>query len=136
VIREQGMERVWSRARMLSRAMRAGVEAIGLKLVAARPADGLTAVYFPSGIDGKAFLSRLESRFGIKVAGGQGPLKDKIFRIAHMGMIDELDVISTVAALELVLAEMGQSVELGAGAAAASQVIAQGCEEPKSCDVS
>ena len=90
----------------------------------------------PVGIDGKAFLSRLESRFGIKVAGGQGPLKDKIFRIAHMGMIDELDVISTVAAFELVLAEMGQSVELGAGAAAASQVIAQGCEEPKSCDVS
>lgn len=136
LIREDGMERVWSRARMLSRAMRAGVEAIGLKPVAARPADGLTAVYFPPGVDGKAFLSRLEARFGIKVAGGQGPLKDKIFRIAHMGMIDELDVISTVAALELVLAEMGQSVKLGAGVAAASQVVAQGCEEPKPCSVS
>lgn len=136
VIREQGMERVWLRAKVLSRAMRAGVEAIGLKLVAARPADGLTAVYFPPGVDGRTFLSRLEARFGIKVAGGQGPLKDRIFRVAHMGMIDELDVISTVAALELVLAEMGQSVKLGAGAAAASQVIAQGCEEPKSCGVS
>ena len=126
IIRKEGMEKVWERARVLSRAMRAGVDAIGLRLVAARPADGLTAVYFPQGIDGKAFLSRLEGRFGVKVAGGQGPLKDRIFRIAHMGIIDELDVISAVAALELVLVEMGQSVKLGEGVAAASRVIAGG----------
>jgi len=49
----------------------------------------------------------------VKLAGGQGPLKGRIFRIAHMGMVDELDIISVLAALELVLVEMGQDVKLG-----------------------
>jgi len=126
LIKAQGIESIWRRAGVISRAVRAGVEAMGLRLVAARPAEGLTAVYFPDGIEGKAFLSRLETRFGIKLAGGQGPLKDKIFRIAHMGLIDELDMLSALAAMELVLAELGQPVKLGSGVAAASQVIAQG----------
>lgn len=125
-IRAEGMESIWSRARVLARATRAGVEALGLKLVAARPAEGMTAVYLPAGIDAKAFLGRLETRFGIKLAGGQGPLKDKICRIAHMGIIDALDVISLVAALELALAELGQSVKLGSGVAAASRVVGEG----------
>jgi putative peptide zinc metalloprotease protein len=47
-------------------------------------------------------------------------------RVAHMGIVDDLDVISLVAALELTLAEMGQSVKLGTGVAAASRVIAEG----------
>ncbi len=123
-IRSDGIERIWARAKTLAKATRAGMEALGLKLVARRPADGLTAVYFPAGLDGKAFLNRLESRFGVKLAGGQGPLKGRIFRIAHMGMLDELDVLSAIAAIELVLHEMGLPVALGAGVAAASRVFA------------
>ena len=86
---------------------------------------GMTAVYFPEGVDGKAFLERLQERFGVKLAGGQGPLKGRIFRIAHMGMVDELDILSTLAAIELVLVEMGQAVKLGVGVAAASRVLAE-----------
>ena len=85
----------------------------------------MTAVYFPEGLDGKAFLERLQARFGVKLAGGQGPLKGRIFRIAHMGMVDELDILSSLAAMELVLAEMGQNVKLGASVAAASRVLAE-----------
>ena len=128
-IRAVGIERVWARTRVLAQAMRAGIEALGLRLVAARPADGMTAVYFPDGLDGKAFLERLQTRFGIKLAGGQGPLKGRIFRIAHMGTVDELDVLSTLAAIELVLAEMGQDVKLGASVAAASRVLAAAAYE-------
>ncbi len=124
-IRSEGIETVWTRAKLLGRATRAGCEALGLRLVADRPADGLTAIYFPDGIQGKAFLDRLEARFGIRLAGGQGPLKGKAFRIAHMGHIDELDVISALAAIELVLVEMGQSVKLGCGVGAAQQVLAK-----------
>jgi aspartate aminotransferase-like enzyme len=101
------------------------MEALGLKLVAARPAEGLTAVYLPAGIDGKSFLKRLQARFGIKLAGGQGPLADKVFRIAHLGLVDQADILATVAAIELVLVEMGQAVKLGSGVAAASQVLAE-----------
>jgi aspartate aminotransferase-like enzyme len=125
LIRAEGIEAVWARARMLASATRVGVEAMGLRLVAQRPAEGMTAVYFPEGIDGKAFLDRLHQRFGVKLAGGQGPLKGRIFRIAHMGLLDELDIISTLAGIELVLAEFGQPITLGAGVAAASRVIAE-----------
>jgi serine---pyruvate transaminase len=121
-LRAAGIERIWARTRVLAQAVRAGIEALGLRLVAARPADGMAAVYFPDGLDGKAFLERLQTRFGVKLAGGQGPLKGRIFRMAHMGMVDELDVISSLAAIELVLAEMGQNVKLGASVAAASRV--------------
>lgn len=125
LMREQGIERIWARAKMLARATQAGVQKLGLRLVAERPADGLTAVYLPEGVDGKAFLKRLETRFGLKLAGGQGELKGKIFRIAHMGILDELDILSAIAAIELVLSEVGWPVELGSGVAAASRVIAE-----------
>jgi aspartate aminotransferase-like enzyme len=124
-IRAVGIEQVWARTQVLARAMRAGIEALGLQLVAARPADGMTAVYFPDGLDGKQFLARLEARFGVKFAGGQGPLKGRIFRVAHMGIADELDILSALAAVELVLVEMGQNVKLGSSVAAASQVFAE-----------
>ena len=124
IIRQNEIEDTWAQSSKLARATRAGIEAMGLKLVAARPADALTAVYFPEGLDGKAFLRRLEERFGVKLAGGQGPLAGRIFRIAHFGLLDELDVISSLAAIELVLVEMGQSVELGNGVSAASRVMA------------
>jgi len=131
-IRAEGIENLWARARVLAQATQAGMEALGLKLVAAKPAEGLTAVYFPAGIDGKAFLKRLQARFGVKLAGGQGRLADKIFRIAHMGIVDELDILATVAAIELVLVEMGQPVKLGTGVAVASRVLAEatGCGGP------
>jgi len=50
-----------------------------------RPLDGLTVVKTPEGIDGVALVSKLEKQYGIRIAGGQDPLKGKIFRIAHMG---------------------------------------------------
>lgn len=123
-MRAEGIENVWARGRLLANATREGMAALGLKLVASRPAEGMTAVYFPAGLDGKAFLKRLHARFGVKLAGGQGHLSDKIFRLAHLGMLDELEIISAIAAIELVLVEMGQSVKLGAGVAAAQRVLA------------
>jgi aspartate aminotransferase-like enzyme len=93
-------------------------------LAAARPADAMTAVFFPDGLDGRAFLERLQARFGLKLAGGQGPWKGRIFRIAQMGMVDQLDILSCLAAIELVLVEMGQPVKLGVAVGAASRIIA------------
>ena len=125
-IRQEGIEAIWARAERLGRATRAGMEALGLKLFAARPAAGMTAVCSPPGLDTDAFLKRLVARFGVKLAAGQGPLKGKIFRIAHMGIIDELEILGSIAAMELVLVEMRQVVKLGAGVAAASEVLAAG----------
>ena len=121
-IRGEGLDAVLARVRKLAEAARAGMAALGLELFAARPADGMTAVRLPAGIDGAAFLRRLEERFGIKLAGGQLQLKGKIFRIAHFGMIDELDTIAALAAIEMTLHEFGRPVKLGSSVAAASEI--------------
>jgi aspartate aminotransferase-like enzyme len=122
-IRAEGIENVWRRSEVLSRAARAGVEALGLEVFAQRPAEGMTAVRIPAGIDAKQLLGRLETRFGVKLAGGQLELQGKIFRLAHFGLIDELEIVSTLAALEMVLDELGHAVTLGSTVAAASRVL-------------
>jgi aspartate aminotransferase-like enzyme len=133
LIRAEGIEAVWARSALLSRATIAGMQALGLEIFAARPAEGMTAVRIPEGLDGPAFLKRLESRFGVKLAGGQLALKGKIFRLAHFGLIDELDIIATLSAIELVLDEMGHRVTFGAAAAAASRVIQSHAIRESSC---
>ena len=122
-IRSTGIETLWARSKLLSRATLAGTAALGLRPVAKRPAEGVSAIYLPEDIDGKKFLTRLEERFGIKLGGGQGPLKGKIFRIAQMGLVDEVDILGCLAAIELVLLEMGKNVVLGSAVAAAGKVI-------------
>ncbi len=123
-IRDYGIENIWSRCRRLAAATRAGLTAVGFSLVAERPADGLTAVYFPAGLDGKAFLQRLEERYGIKLAGGQGPLAGKICRISHMGEVDEVDIVGVLGAIELTLIELGATIRPGQATTAALQVLA------------
>ena len=123
-IRDEGIEQVWSRHRRLAAACRAGVQALGLELFAAQPADVVTAVKVPPGLDDAKLLSRLVERFGLKLAGGQDELKGKIFRIAHMGYMDELDIIGTISALELVLAELGWNVLSGTAVLAAQHAFA------------
>jgi len=59
---------------------------------------------------------------GISIAGGQGGLKGKIIRIAHMGCVDEYDILTGIACLEKVLHELGYSFEFGAGLSAAQKV--------------
>lgn len=122
LFREAGLENVLDRMALLAEATRAGVAAMGLELAAERPANGMTTVKVPESIDGKILLSRLEERFGLKFAGGQGDWKGRIFRIAHMGIIDELDVISALAGVEMVLAELGYDVQWGSAVATAERV--------------
>jgi len=124
-IQAEGIEKIWSKAKTLARACRAGIEAMGLEVFGARPSDGVTAVNFPPGIDGSALTKKLESRFGVKVAGGQNQLKGKVFRLAHLGIIDELDILGTLAGIELVLDELGHPVQLGAAVTAAQKVLAE-----------
>jgi aspartate aminotransferase-like enzyme len=124
-IRAAGIETIWATQARNAAAARAGFQAMGLELFAARPADGLTVVKVPPGIDGVALLTRLEKQYGLKLAGGQDNLKGKIIRLAHMGYIDQFDVLAALAGMELVLREMGFPVEPGRGVAAAQRVWAQ-----------
>jgi aspartate aminotransferase-like enzyme len=125
-IRAEGIENIWARQARNAAAARAGFQALGLELFAAQPADGLTVVKVPPGIDGVKLLSQLEKQYGLKLAGGQDSLKGKIIRLAHMGYIDQFDILAGLAGVELVLLEMGYPLELGRGLSAAQQVLARG----------
>jgi aspartate aminotransferase-like enzyme len=124
-IRSEGIENIWAQTARLAAAARAGFQAMGMELFAERPADGLTVAKVPAGIDGVALLNKLEKQYGLKLAGGQDQLKGKIIRLAHMGYIDQFDVLAALAGVELVLLEMGHRLELGRGLTAAQQVLAQ-----------
>jgi aspartate aminotransferase-like enzyme len=129
ILRAEENEARWKRTRALGAAFRAGIEALGLRIASDRPADAMTAAFLPDGVDGKTFLNRLENRFGIKLAGGQGPWKGKIFRMAHFGLINETDILSTLAAIELLLVEFGKPVIFGSAVAAASPILQGMAEE-------
>lgn len=122
-IEEEGIENVWNRHKTMSDACQAGVQALGLELFSSRPAEGLTAFIVPEGVSESKLRGSLTARFGIATVGGQDKLKGKIVRIGHMGYTDELDVIGTLAALEMTLAEMGFEVEPGRAVTAAQQVL-------------
>jgi aspartate aminotransferase-like enzyme len=123
-IRDEGIEKIWARQALNAKAARAGFQAMGLELFSERPADGLTVVKVPAGIDGVALLQRLEKAYGLKLAGGQDQLKGKIIRMAHMGHLDRFDVLAGLAGVELALIDLGHPLEAGRGVAAAQKVFA------------
>ncbi len=122
-INEEGIENVWNRHRVMSEACQAGIVALGLELFSASPAEGLTAFRVPEGLKDSDVRNGLFDRFGITTVGGQDKLKGKIIRIGHMGYMDELDVVSGLAALEMVLNDLGHDVEPGRAVTAAQQVL-------------
>ena len=107
---------------------RAAAEALGLKLFArTSPAAALTAIEPPAGVDSSVLVKAFRESFGAVVANGQGEMKGKLFRIAHLGYYDYLDTIAVLGALEQVLARVGgpRHVEFGAGLRAAQAVYAE-----------
>lgn len=122
MIRAEGIEQVWARHDRVARAVRAAMQALGLKLLASSsPSNALTAVWIPDGIDARRFNKTLKDTFQITIAGGQGPLQGKIFRVAHLGYYDELDMIALISALEMTLHACGYRFEVGAGVRAVQQ---------------
>jgi aspartate aminotransferase-like enzyme len=117
-----------SNAELAAEMTRAAAQALGLKLFAAQPAAALTAILPPAGLDSGVIVKEFRESFGAVVANGQGEMKGKLFRIAHLGYYDYLDTIAVLGALEQVLLRVGAPLELGAGLRAAQQVYARASE--------
>jgi len=121
-IQQLGRENLIANAALLASLTREAAQALGLKLFAASaPANAATAVCAPEGMDSGAIIKELRNRFGAIVANGQGSMKGKIFRVAHLGYFDAADLFAIVAALEIALLKLGQKVELGSGVRAAQE---------------
>ena len=105
---------------------RAGLVALGFTLFApTAPAAAATAVAVPEGLDSGAVVKELKARFGAVIANGQGEMKGKIFRIAHLGFFDYMDTIALLGALELIARDtLKLPVQFGQGIAAAQEVFA------------
>jgi aspartate aminotransferase-like enzyme len=126
MLQREGLANVFKRHDRLARATRAGVEALGLGLFCrATPSPAVTAVTAPSGLDSEQIVKAYSRVHNITIAGGQGEMKGKLFRLGHMGYAAEFDVVVALAALEQVLAELGQPVDFGAGVRGAQKVFAE-----------
>jgi len=109
-------------AALLAEMTRAAAGALGLKLFAvSSPANAVTAACAPEGMDSGAIIKEMRARFGAIVANGQGSMKGKIFRLAHLGYYDVADLLAVLGALEIVLHKLGHKVELGSGVCAAQE---------------
>jgi aspartate aminotransferase-like enzyme len=126
MIRAKGLENVQAECKLLARAARAGMKAIGLELFGDKSCDVVTSALVPQGVDGGKIVKLLREDYGVSIAGGQGALKGKIIRFAHMGYIGKADVLVGFACLEMALERLGYKLEKGKAVAAAEAELIKG----------
>ncbi len=128
MIEARGLAAGFAHNQRLALAAREGVKALGLELFS--PDDPtsamVTAFQMPAGLDGQHVYAGLRDRYGVVLAGGQGKLRGRIMRIGHMGYMNEFDIITALAGLELALTGLGYRPPApGIGAARAVGVFAE-----------
>jgi aspartate aminotransferase-like enzyme len=123
---EEGLENAFDRHVRLGRACREGAKAMGLELFSPDEDRSavVTGILTPEGIDAGELRLALRNDFGITLAGGHGDLKNRLFRIGHIGYYDVFDITTALAALELQLVKMGAEIERGLAVTAALDAFA------------
>jgi alanine-glyoxylate transaminase/serine-glyoxylate transaminase/serine-pyruvate transaminase len=127
LVLEEGLEARWTRHQRNHIALKAGLEALGLKYTAHPSCQmpQLNAVRIPEGVDDAACRKRLLNEFGIEIGGGLGDFKGKAWRIGIMGQNSRPNcVFQVLAALEQILTSAGVKITPGAGVAAAEKAYA------------
>ena len=125
--KEEGLENVLARHEVITKALRAGIRAIGLELFVSdeRASKTVTAVKVPPGVDSVAMRKTMSEKYHVYIAGGLGELDKSTFRIGHLGYIGRGEILNGISALELALREQGYEVPCGKGVAAAQEVFAR-----------
>jgi alanine-glyoxylate transaminase/serine-glyoxylate transaminase/serine-pyruvate transaminase len=123
IIAEEGLENIFARHTYLARGMRAAVfEGWGLKLCATEPkwySDTVSAIMVPEGINGAEVISRAYKRYNLALGAGLSKVAGKLFRIGHLGDLNELMLLGAIAGAEMAMLDVGVKVEPGSGVAAA-----------------
>jgi aspartate aminotransferase-like enzyme len=124
MIKEEGLQQCFARHARLAEATRAASVALGCALFAPdAPSPTVTAVRGPEGLDTGKLVKQLRDKYGVSITGGQDAVKGKIFRVAHLGYFDTFDILTSVAAIEMALADLGVKIQHAAGTAAAQAVL-------------
>jgi len=135
-VKQIGMPKLIENAQLLAQATRAAVERLGLELFApGSPGSSVTAVKAPAGLDSGVIVREFKSRFGAIIANGQGSMKGRIFRIAHLGYFDFADLFAVVAGLEIILNANGYPVQYGTGVAAVQELYASAAVKAETASV-
>ncbi|MDI9457642.1 MAG: alanine--glyoxylate aminotransferase family protein [Dethiobacteria bacterium] len=119
----------YDRHRRMAAAIRAAARALRLELLVKEEryaSPTVTAVMKPPQVNVDQLREVMRNRFGVEIAGGQGPLEGQVFRFGHLGAVTELDLVAGIAALELSLQALGYPVEPGCAVSAAERVIRAG----------
>ncbi len=127
MILEEGMEARVRRHRICAEAFYNGFTAIDFKPFAAKEfrSNVVLALTPPAGVEVPKFRALLEEKYGVVVAGGMGPIKEKIIRVGSMGMVSQREVLATIGAFEEALLNADQRIEAGAGLAEAVKSLEQ-----------
>lgn len=126
MLSEEGLPNVFKRHARLGEACRRAIRALGLGVLCRNPAEysnTLTAVVMPTGFDSDAYIAHANRTLDLSLGVGLGEAKGKIFRIGHLGSLNELELLGGLAGVELTLKSFGVKVALGAGLAAAEQYL-------------
>ncbi|MBI4638539.1 MAG: aminotransferase class V-fold PLP-dependent enzyme [Candidatus Rokubacteria bacterium] len=126
MLHEEGLPNVFARHGRLAEACRRAVRAMGLEILCRNPSEHsntLTAVVMPPGFDSDDFIRHANKRLDMSLGVGLGAVKGKVFRIGHLGSLNELDLLGGLAGVEMMLREFGVPLRLGAGLAAAEEFL-------------
>jgi alanine-glyoxylate transaminase/serine-glyoxylate transaminase/serine-pyruvate transaminase len=123
MIAEEGLENIFARHTYLARGARAAIfEGWGLKLCATEPkwySDTVSAIMLPEGINGAEVISRAYKRYNLALGAGLSKVAGKLFRIGHLGDLNELMLLGAIGGAEMAMMDVGVKVEPGSGVAAA-----------------
>lgn len=125
---DEGQENVIARHRRLASGVRAAVQAWGLEMCAEHPSlwsDTVTAIRTPQGVDARDVIRIAYERYNCSLGSGLGPLNGKVFRIGHLGDLNEGMCLTAISVAELSLAAAGAAIRFGSGVAAAQEVYAE-----------
>jgi aspartate aminotransferase-like enzyme len=125
MIQTETIEGVWKRTSALAAATRAAANALGLGVFSKQPSDSVTGINYPAGFTDKEFRGALRKQLNMNVAAGQGTMEGKMFRISHMGYVDQADTLGVIHGVEIILKQQGYKFEFGAGVAAAHKELAK-----------
>jgi len=124
ILFEEGLENVFARHRYLAGGTRAAVEAWGLEVCAKEPkwySDTVSAIMVPEGFNGADVIDRAYRRYNLALGAGLSQMAGKLFRIGHLGDLNELMLLGAIAGAEMSMRDVGIAVEPGSGVAAAEE---------------
>lgn len=135
MLEAEGLEEIFARHHRLAGGVRRAVEAWGLALCARHPrwySDTVSAVVVPDGFDANAVIKTAYYAYNLSLGAGLSKVAGKVFRIGHLGYLNEIMVLAALAGAEMAMLDCGIAIEAGAGVGAAVEHYSRTAKRPAS----